>query len=100
MGVSMTRVGRLRPIARLDGRGEAHTTSGDYRRRTCRIRRSPLDWQNRREGQQSTEPRHVVPSKRYMGKAPLVYSVVVHQRQADIAEQQDVIGDTGVSRRK
>ena len=35
-----------------------------------------------------------------MGKAPLVYSVVVHQRQADIAEQQDVIGDTGVSRRQ
>ena len=29
MGVSMTRVGRRRANARLDGRGEAHTTSRD-----------------------------------------------------------------------
>ena len=35
-----------------------------------------------------------------MGKAPLVYPVVVCKRQADIAEQQDVIGDTGESRRQ
>ena len=30
MGISMTRVGRRRANARLDGRGEAHTTSGDF----------------------------------------------------------------------
>ena len=35
-----------------------------------------------------------------MGEAPLVYPVMVYQRQADIAEQQNVIRDPGVSRRQ
>ena len=35
-----------------------------------------------------------------MGKSPLVHPVVVYQRQADIAEQQNVIGYPGVSRRQ
>ena len=57
----------------------------------------PPDWHNRREGQTSTELRHVVPAKRYMGEAPLVYPVMVYQQQADIAEQQNVIRDPRVS---